>query len=399
MEFDVLCAAKENAKIITRWRRNLHSIPETGLFLPRTASFVQSCLKEMDIPFRTYETHSGISAVLGDPNGGKCVALRADMDALPLQEQTGVPFRSCNENMHACGHDAHTAMLLGAVKILKDYESNLKGCIKFIFQPGEETGEGAKSMIRDGILEDPKVNILIAMHVDRTASETVKQGDIIIKRGPMHASNDTFEITIIGRGGHGGYPHRSIDPTISAGLLINALQSIVSREVDPLASAVISLGNLRTATVAHNIIPESVLLSGTIRCGKEDVRRFIKQRLTEITKGICNAMRTECEVTIRCGEPSVENDDSVADIVENAAIKLFGSTQVHCVQEQVMGAEDAGYYFQVVPGCLFRFCNPLPFSDGVIYPLHNSKMLLEDLSLYKGSALLVQSALDYLGSP
>lgn len=399
MKFDVLYTAKENAKNITRWRRSLHSIPETGLFLPRTASFIQTCLKEMDIPFRTYETHSGISVVLGDPNAGKCVALRADMDALPLQEQTGVPFRSCNENMHACGHDAHAAMLLGALKILKAHESELNGCIKLIFQPGEETGDGAKSMIRDGILEDPKVDALIALHVDRTASDTVKQGDIIIKRGPMHASNDDFEITIAGRGGHGGYPHRSIDPTVCAGLLINAFQTIVSREIDPLASAVISFGNIHTATTASNIIPESVLLAGTIRCGKEETRKYVKQRLEEITKGICHAMRTECEINIRCGEPSVENDDSVADIVENAAIRLFGSAQVHSVREQVMGAEDAGYYFQEVPGCLFRFCNPRPFSDGVIYPLHSNKMLLEDSNLYRGTALLVQSALDYLASP
>ncbi|RII35697.1 amidohydrolase [Clostridium chromiireducens] len=392
---DILAQAHALSDEIVKWRRDLHKVPEIGMILPKTFEYVKGKLEEFNIEYTTYENHSGISAVLGKKEG-KIIAIRADMDALAIKEETNLEFKSENDNMHACGHDGHTAILLGVAKILKENEEKLNGKVKLVFQPSEEIGPGgALAMIEDGVLENPKVDAMLALHVDSKLDE-YKNGDILVRYGSMSAAEDPINIKIIGKGGHASTPNFCIDPISVATLLINNIQYILTREVNQTIPTVISFGSIQGGRNSNNIIPDIVEIKGTVRNSDNEIRKFVLQRIEEIVAGLTKIMRADFELDFYGGCPAVINDNNMVDMLLKSSRKILGEDHVHILSDYNMGAEDAGFFFEKIPGCYFRLYNPAAFEDGVVYPAHNSKYMMDDSVLYRGAAVMLQAALDYL---
>ncbi|MFW2490130.1 M20 metallopeptidase family protein [Clostridium chromiireducens] len=392
---DILAQAHALSDEIVKWRRDLHKVPEIGMILPKTFEYVKGKLEEFNIEYTTYENHSGISAVLGKKEG-KTIAIRADMDALAIKEETNLEFKSKNDNMHACGHDGHTAILLGVAKILKENEEKLNGKVKLVFQPSEEIGPGgALAMIEDGVLENPKVDAMLALHVDSKLDE-YKNGDILVRYGSMSAAEDPINIKIIGKGGHASTPNLCIDPISVATLLINNIQYILTREVNQTVPTVISFGSIQGGRNSNNIIPDMVEIKGTVRNTDNEIRKFVLQRIEEIVAGLTKIMRADFELDFYGGCPAVINDNNMVDMLLKSSRKILGEDHVHILSDYNMGAEDAGFFFEKIPGCYFRLYNPAAFEDGVVYPAHNSKYMMDDSVLCRGAAVMLQAALDYL---
>lgn len=379
---------------IVSWRRALHQIPETGLHLPMTANYVKARLDELGVSYKTFEGHSGILAMIGDSARGKTIGLRADMDALEIHEETGVDFKSENNKMHACGHDAHTATLLGAAKLLKSREADLKGCVKLIFQPAEEGPGGAVPMIRDGVLEDPKVDAMFAMHVFNL-EEAKTVGSIGLRHGAMFASDDQLYLKITGKGGHGSAPHETVDPVVIAAQVILALQTIISREVKPASPAVITIASLNAGRGTTNIISDSAEMLGTIRTLSFETRAFVLQRIEEIVAAITKGFRADYELKFYDSYPPVVNDAAVTTRFLESARKILPEDEILILSESLMGGEDAAFFFEKVPGTYFLLNASMP-QDGQLYPIHNSKFMLDDSVLYRGAAIFTQAVLDAL---
>lgn len=379
---------------IITWRRALHQIPETGLHLPMTANYVTERLNEMGISYKTFEGHSGILAWIGDPARGKTIGLRADMDALEIKEETGAPFKSENDKMHACGHDAHTATLLGAAKLLKSHEADLKGCVKLIFQPAEEGPGGAVPMIQDGVLENPKVEAIYAMHV-YNIEEAKTTGSIGLRYGGMFASDDQIYLKIKGKGGHGSAPNETVDPVVIAAHVILALQNIISREVKPSSPAVITIASLNAGRGTTNIISDSAEMLGTIRTLSYETRDFVLKRIEEIVDAVTKGFRADYELRFFDSFPPVINDETVTTLFIESAKKILPEEEILIMNESLMGGEDAAFFFEKVPGTYFLLNASMP-QNGQLYPIHNSKFMLDDSVLYRGAALFAQAALDAL---
>lgn len=379
---------------IMTWRRALHQIPETGLHLPKTAAYIKAQLDEFGVQYKTFDGHSGILAWIGDPADGKTIGLRADMDALEIKEETGVPYTSGNSKMHACGHDAHAATLLGAAKLLKNYEANLKGCVKLIFQPAEEGPGGAEPMIRDGVLDNPKVEAIYAMHVFNI-EEAKTTGSIGLRYGGMFASDDQIYLKIKGKGGHGSAPHETVDPITIAAHVILALQNIISREVNPSSPAVITIASLNAGRGTTNIISDSAEMLGTIRTLSFETRDFVLKRIEEIVDAVTKGFRADYELKFFDSFPPVINDEAVTTRFLESAKKILPEDEIVLMKESLMGGEDAAFFFEKVPGTYFLLNTSMP-QDGQLYPIHNSKFMLDDSVLYRGAALFVQAALDAL---
>ena len=386
--------AKELQTDIMNWRRELHKIPELGLFLPKTSEFIKEKLDSWGINYITYNDNSGIVALLGK-SGGKCIALRADMDALPIKEETGLEYASQNENMHACGHDCHAAMLLGVAKILKDHEDELNGYVKLFFQPGEEGPGGAPVMIADGCMENPHVDAIYAIHVTNS-EDGMKQGDIRLMYGDVSAADDQFDLYVKGRGGHGAAPHMCVDPVVVATNIIQTFQTIVSREISPIEPCVITVATLQAGRGAENIISDTCYMRGTVRNKNMKNREYVLRRMEEVVKGICYAMRADYEFKLDYGYVPVVNEEKMTDSLIASANKVLGEDCVHVWGTQQMGGEDAGFYYQLVPGCFFNLVCQARHTDGKVYPGHNSKFVVDDSLLYRGTAVFVQGAIDYL---
>lgn len=375
------------AQRVIDWRREIHRHPELGFAEHRTSALVEAELKKAGVPtLRVAQT--GIIGVLEGEQPGKTIALRADMDALPLQERSGEPFASQTPNaMHACGHDAHTAMLLGAATLLAQQRAALHGCVKFLFQPAEEGPGGALPMIQAGAMKDPDVDAAFMLHV----TPLLAAGVIGLRPGPMSASCDDFVIRIIGRGGHGAHPHRAVDAIPVAAEIVTALQRIRSREIDPLETVVISIGTLQSG-YRRNIIADRAELGGTIRCSSEAVRESIPQRIERIVNGICAAHGASAQVEIERGYPAVNNDPRVTDVVRAIALTTAHVPSVMELTAPSMGAEDFAYFAQIVPACMGRL--GVGF-DGVADPpmLHSPEFRLNEAALISGVALFHALAL------
>lgn len=381
---------------LIKWRRDLHKIPEIGMVLPKTCEYVKSRLEEMGIDYVTYENHSGICAVLGNKEG-KTIAIRADMDALEIEEETNLDFKSENGNMHACGHDGHMAILLGTAKIFKKNEDLINGKIKLIFQPSEECAPGgALAMIEDGVLENPKVDAILALHVDNYTGNC-KNGDVIAKYGSLSAFEDPINIKIIGKGGHASTPDLCIDPISIATLIINNIQYILTREIKQTIPTVISFSSIQGGRNSNNIIPDVVEIKGTARNTDAQTRKYVVKRIEEIVSGLTKIMRADYELNFDGGCLGVVNDDEMVDRFIESSKKILKEDEIQIRKNDcLMGAEDAGFFFDKVKGCYFYLYNPKAFEDGIVYPLHNSKYVMDDSVLYKGVALFLQTALDYL---
>ncbi len=376
LEDEVIRESRNLLDYIVRLRRDFHMHPELKWEEFRTALAVESELKSCGIETRRV-AKTGVIGVLRGKSLRPVIALRADMDALPINEENEVPYKSRRPGvMHACGHDAHTAMLLGAAKVLSRFKDRLPGTVKFVFQPAEEGGLGAKAMIESGMLDD--VNAFFGIHV----WSGLESGVIGVKEGPMLAGADSFTIKVRGRGGHAAQPHEAVDPIPPAMDIVNALNRIVSREVSPLEPAVISATLVKAGTT-FNVIPEEVIISGTIRSFSEDLRNKIISRIKSIVENYAKAWG--CVGTFELSEahvPPTINDAGIVEIVRREALRLGRVVTA----ERTMGAEDFAFYCMKAPSA-FAVLGIKNESKGITYPHHHPKFNVDEDVLWKGTAL------------
>lgn len=390
----VLERAYDLRDTITRWYEDLHRIPELDQALPQTRAYVTAALEEMGIPYDTFQSSSSVCAVLTGGRPGKAVALRADMDALHIQEQTGLPYASSNGNMHACGHDAHTAMLLGAARLLRDQRDRLPGTVKFFFQAGEEGSGGAEDMIANGVMKDPDVGAVFGQHVG-TMSAELPSGKFGFFPGKFMASRDSFFITVLGKGCHGSQPSQGVDPVVISAELILALQTLVSRESSVNDPGVLTIGAIHGGEV-YNVIPDKVVLNGAIRCFSEEKRQYFERRIRETCENICAAMRGSCVIEYEHGYPVTVNDPSMTRFAMDSAARLLGKDAVQQLQYPLPGSEDVSFFLQEVPGC-YWVLTTTPEGQ-TAYPNHSPRFVLDEGMLHKGAALLAGVAGDWLSA-
>ncbi|MEX0975290.1 MAG: amidohydrolase [Bacillota bacterium] len=395
---ETLRAAKAIENDIISLRREIHMHPELGLETPHTSALVAKVLRDLGIEVREHVGGHGVVGLLrgeGPGHGlgdGLTIALRADMDALPITEETGKEYCSKIPGlMHACGHDAHTAILLGTAKVLSDMRKEFAGNVKFIFQPGEEGAGGARPMIKDGCLENPRPDMILGAHVGSLWS--VGSGQIGVRRGPLMAATDRFTVTVRGKGGHGAAPHMSVDPVVIAAQIVVMLQTIVSREIDPLTPAVVTIGMIKAGT-ANNIIPETCEIRGTVRYLDRSFAKVIPQRIKEIAEGTAGAMRGQAVLEYFYGYPPVVNDPAATDFLANSAASVVGADNIRQVQP-TMGGEDMSYYLEQVPGTFFGIGTATP-GEGTDFPHHHPKFDVDEEVLHVGVAVFSQACLDFL---
>ena len=385
-------AVRLNPQLV-EWRRHLHAHPELGFETVDTAAFVLARLKEMGVTeIRTGVAKNGVAAVIRGDLPGKVLGMRADMDALPVQEETGLPFASTvSGRMHACGHDAHASMLLGAARILVAHRSDLRGAVKLIFQPSEETAAGALAMIEDGVMENPKIDAFIGLHTGNFWMG-VDAGEIGYSNGPLMAAADLFTITITGKGGHGATPHRTIDPIAIGCQIYTALQTIVSREISPLAPAVLTIGVFQSGS-AGNIVPSDCVLKGTLRALSEETRKELQDRIRAISEDVAHAMRGRAAVEFHYGPPATVNAPEMTAKLLRAAGAVVGPEKVREVDEPTMGGEDMAFFLEKAPGVFFF--HPSTFGGGRDYPHHHPKFDVNEEVLWTGTGTMAQFALTW----
>lgn len=377
-------------------RRHLHEHPELGFEENETSKFVIERLQALGVDdIRAGIAVTGVTALVHGtkPGEGKCVLLRADMDALPIVEENAVDYVSQNKGvMHACGHDAHTAMLLGVARVLMDNRDTFSGIVKLLFQPSEEQGTGgALPMIEQGVLEDPHVDAVFGQHV----SSGDPTGEIHVAPGPNGAAADSWKITINGKGGHGAAPHQTVDPIIIATNIINALQTIVSRGVDPMAQTVVSVCNIHSG-FADNVIPDTCELGGTVRTFDPKLRDFAQDRLTTIAETVAKSFGGSATVNYHRGYPATINDAEMSELVRLAAIEAVGEDMVK-VGEPGMGAEDFSYFLENRPGCFWNV-GTRNEERGIVWPHHHPRFDVDEDGMSHGIKTMVNVALTYLNS-
>lgn len=386
--------AKNIEDTIIRDRRNLHKIPELELNLPKTVAYVEDQLKAMGINYKKLVNGNALVAQIGTYKG-KCIAIRADMDALPITEETGLDFASTHPCcMHACGHDGHTAMALGACRLLKENEDKLDGLVKIFFQPGEEIPGGAKPMIDEACMENPKVDRVIGLHQGGIFG-IFPTGTISYKKGSMMAAMDTFIIKVKGHGGHGARPDSFIDPIATISEINLGLQKIISRELDPTESTLISICQIHGGT-CQNIIPDEVWEEGTVRNLNEETRDFVEKRMGEIVENIAMAFRCEGVLKYKRCYPTLINDDDFTAYVKDIATDLLGKEKVIELKKPSMGGEDFAFFLKEAKGTFLSLNNLKVNPDDKIYPHHNSRFDVEESTFYIGAGLLAEVAFRYL---
>ncbi len=370
---------------LVAWRRELHRHPEIAHKEEWTSAYLRDHFKKLGLPAKSL-AGTGLRAVLKGRPGGKTVALRTDMDALPLQEEGDKKYRSLNPGAaHACGHDGHMAVLMAAAELLAKRKERFKGNVVFICQPAEELPPGgAQPMIKAGALEG--VGAIFGLHL----WQGLPTGTVGIVKGPMMAQSDNFRITVKGRGGHGSMPQATVDPILTAAELVVNLQSIVSRSVDPLKPAVLSFGTIHGGTV-YNIIPNEVKLSGTVRMFDPKIQTLMKKRLREIVEGTCAAFKAAADFEYEEGYPPLVNDPASVDFVLAVVEKALGKENIIAV-DPVMGGEDFAYYLQEVPGAFFF----LGAGDGTKCPHHHPAFDIDEKALPPAAFLMTALALEYL---
>ena len=391
----ILPEAEAMQSELAAWRRALHEYPETGMEVEKTAAFVFEKLKEMGYA-PEYAADTGVVALAGGKNPGRCFLLRADMDALPIAEESGEAFSSKNQYMHACGHDMHTVMLLGAAKLLKAREEAIQGTVKLMFQPGEENLKGAKAMVAAGVLENPKVEAAAMFHV--SISTDFPAGTILVPPGgPFASAPDWFEIRIYGKGGHGATPQNTVDPLNVMSHTHIALQAIASREVAPDEVAIVTVGEMHGGNIA-NVIPDTAIMKGTIRTFNEKTRKFVIKRVQAIAKSVAETFRAKAEPIITEGCPAVVIDGKVAEDLREALHDTFGKavpSAASLVGLKMTGSEDFAYISQEVPAVLMML-SAGSAKEGYAYGLHHPKARFDEGVLYKGAAAYALAAMGWL---
>lgn len=395
---NILDIAQSYKEELIAHRRYLHEHAEIHINLPITTKYVIEQLTNMG--YEPVEiSKSGVLAIAGGKKKGKTFLIRGDMDALPLQEQTGLSFSSKTGNMHACGHDFHTAMLLGAAKILKEKEDEIEGTVKLMFQPGEETLTGAKAMVKAGILKKPDVDAAMMIHV--FSGMPIKQGAVVFfGKGAISATSDWFYIDIKGKGGHGAMPNTTIDPLNVAANIHTALATINSREIDPDKVGVITVGQMHGGTTG-NIIPDSAFLEGTIRTFDDETRIFINKRVKEISENIATTFRAKATVKFSNACPSVVNNEEVLNSVFTSTLDLVGSNL--CVNLEILfgkpfrmpGSEDFAFISEKVPAILLAMDASL-YNGQEVFPQHHPKVDFDENVLPTGAAVYANAAITWL---
>ncbi|QKG83329.1 amidohydrolase [Kroppenstedtia pulmonis] len=390
-----LCSTlkKADADWIRQLRRHIHQYPELSGKEEQTAGLVKDTLHRIGVKdIQSGIAGHGIVARLGENMDGPVVALRADMDALPIQEETGISFASRHDGvMHACGHDAHTAMLLGAAKILKEMEDRIQGCILFIFQPAEENSPigGAQPMMEAGALDDPQPDAVFGLHV----WPQLPVGQIGIKPGFQMGASDRFEIRVQGQGGHASMPHETIDATMTAVQISQVLQTIVSRNVNPLETAVLSISSIQAGTT-HNVIPDQASLMGTVRTVQPEIRELMEKRIRQVAKHVAHSMGAQVHVDYHRGYPVLNNDLAMVEVVRKTVREQWSEQALPEIRP-ALTAEDFAAYLEKFPGAFFWLgCG---FTDPEHnFPLHHPRFLVDERILPLGAELLSTLALRYL---
>lgn len=374
-------------------RRTLHQYPELGFEENNTSKFIKDFLTKEGITFKEF-AGTGVCGIIEGTKEGenkKVIGLRADIDGLPMQDKKSCSYASkISGKMHACGHDGHTTILLGAAKLLNKNKDKFNGTIKLIFEPAEETTGGAKVMIEEGVLTNPNVDVMCGLHVE----ETLDAGMIMVRRGTVNAASNPFNITIKGSGGHGAYPDTAVDPIVMASHVVTSLQSIVSREIKPVNPAVVTIGSIHGGT-AQNIIPNEVKLGGIIRTMTNEDREFAKLRLKEIVNGVCTTFRGSAEIEIEESYPCLYNDDDMVKILEDSAKNIIGAENVKVQKNPKLGVESFAYFANKVPS-VFYFLGIRNEEKGIIYPAHNSLFDIDEDALPIGVAIQCEVAMNYL---
>lgn len=386
------CRAMQGS--LTAMRRDLHRIPELGTDLPMTRAYVTAKLDEYGVPYTLAEQDSSVIAVVNGGKPGKVIALRADMDALPIREQTGLPFASEHPGcMHACGHDAHTAMLLGAAKVLNEHRDGLNGEVRFLFQTAEETAKGAAILIENGGVAG--ADAVFGLHIGTLMGRDIPAGTFIVCPGPMMAAFDRFVIRVKGAGCHGSTPEKGVDPINAAAHIVIALQAINARELSAHVPAVLTVGMLRGGA-SYNAIPDEVLIEGTTRAFDADVREKLARRIGEISKYTALAFGAEAELEMDWGAPPVVNDDAMAAFAADAVGEAVGPERVvTAVEHPIMVGEDFSLYLQKVPGA-FLFLSSANPEKGTDAAHHSPTFDVDEDVLWMGSAAFVNIAERFL---
>lgn len=395
MNINLMDEAQELKDLLVALRRDFHENPELGFEEWRTSGKIKEFLTNEGIEYRE-TAKTGVCGIIkgtlkDDSKKDRCIALRADIDGLPMDDKKTCSYSSkVKGRMHACGHDAHTTILLGAAKLLSRHRDKFSGTVKLLFEPAEETTGGAPIMIEEGVLENPRVEKIIGLHVE----ETLDAGEIMIKKGVVNAASNPFTIKIKGRGGHGAYPHMAVDPIVMASQVVLGLQTIVSREIKPVNPAVVTVGSINGGT-AQNIIPDEVILKGVIRTMTLEDRAYAKERLREIATSICTAMRGECEIDIEESYPCLYNNSSVVDLVTEAAKEIIGSQNVKEQEAPKLGVESFAY-FALERDSAFYFLGARNEERNIIYSAHNSRFDIDENLLPIGVSIQCKAALNYL---
>lgn len=366
-------------------RRHLHQNPELSAHEQNTNAYIRQCLTEMGIPNQTIADTGVVATIKGNGQKDCTFGVRGDIDALPITEQTGLPFASQNPGvMHACGHDMHTAILLGTARVLNEMRDQLPGNVKLFFQPAEETIGGAHRMIADGCMENPKVNAVLGLHV----TEALPVGAVQLCRRTMNAATSEIIIKVIGKSCHGAHPEGGVDAIVIAGNIITALQSIITRNLAPTDPLIITIGTIHGGA-KENVVAGEVTLAGTLRSLTLEHRDFAQKRIRDLCKGIAEGYGGTCEVSFSNGYPPLVNDDHLVDLLESIGTDLFGKESVHYLPAPSLGADDFAFFCQAVPSVYFNI-GVTDLAKGAPAPLHNEGFSPEEEALKVG--MLMETA-------
>ena len=376
---------------VVQYRRNIHRHPELGDHEEKTSAYVESILTGIGIEVKKgYGGYGLVGIIHGGRGGGKCIGIRADMDALPIKEDTGLPFASETPGvMHACGHDMHTAILLGCAHVLYDIRDQFAGTVKLIFQPAEEIPQrGAIPCIEDGILQDPAVDAAIALHVS-----VLQTGKMRTKPGPATAASARFTITVKGRSGHAAMPNNAIDPIAMSAEVVSALQQIVSRKIPANDPCVVSIGTIHGGTV-YNQLPDHVVLEGTCRCFRNEIMLKVQEEMNRICAGVTSAFGGSYELDFKYNSHPVINDDHMYEIVHQAMVEALGEENALLMREPGMASEDFGSFTEHIPCCYMELGAIADWQEP--YPPHNAKATFDEDAIPNGMEVMVRSALIWL---
>ncbi len=375
---------------LVAWRRDFHMYPELGFQETRSASLIAERLRQLGYQVQTGVANTGVVGLLEGQGSGPVVMLRFDMDALPITEENETDYVSQNPGvMHACGHDAHMAMGLGVATLMARRREEIAGTLKLVFQPGEEGMNGAETMVKEGVLENPRPDVFLSTHV----WNNLPVGIIGVTPGAAMAGGEKWTCTVQGQGGHGALPHQTVDPIVATAQIVTALQTVVSRNVSPLETAVVSVGTVHGGD-AFNVIPAQVEMSGTIRTYSPQVREEVVQRVREVIEGVAAACGATAELEIVPLTPSLINDAEVTEVVRAAAETVVGLENV-VSDERTMGSEDAAFFIREVPGCYF-FLGSANAERELNAPHHNPRFDFDEDALPLGVAIVMHALAHYL---